>query len=149
RERAAAANDIGYGNVVKLLLRFTTNWWAELHADLADMSFLISDAAVPTWWTQHPQPYPVLTGWYAGPKADRVAALSESDLAEMGLRSLAEIFAVPVERLRRTLVAWRAINWGNDPFARGAYSYAMPETRAAQAALGRPVGRIFFSGEAI
>src|ERR1700693_90380 len=25
------------------------------------------DATVPTWWTQHPDEYPVLTGWFAGP----------------------------------------------------------------------------------
>ena len=55
RERAAAAADIGFGNVVKILLRFATKWWAGHGGrDLADLSFLLSDAAVPTWWTQHP-----------------------------------------------------------------------------------------------
>ncbi|HTQ32631.1 MAG TPA: NAD(P)/FAD-dependent oxidoreductase [Stellaceae bacterium] len=149
--RAAAAADIGYGNVVKLLFRFATAWWAD-HAgrDLADLSFLLSDAAVPTWWTQYPTGHPVLTGWYAGPKADRVAALGETDLVEMGLASLAEIFARPVDRLRDDLFAARAINWGNDPFARGAYSYATPRTRAAQRALQQwDGGPILFSGEAL
>ena len=150
RERAAAAADIGYGNVVKLLLRFRTAWWGELgDGDLADLSFLLSDAPVPTWWTQHPDPYPVLTGWFAGPKADRAAALSEADFVEMGLRSLTEIFALPPDRLRPHLAAARAINWGNDPFARGAYSYATPQTRAAQAMLNQPSGSIFFAGEAL
>ena len=47
--------DIGFGNVVKILLRFATRWWADHRGrDLADLSFLGSDAAVPTWWTQHP-----------------------------------------------------------------------------------------------
>ena len=155
RERAALAGDIGMGNVIKTLLRFASPWWASYRSpelgnqNLADLSFLISDAAVPTWWTQHPAKHPVLTGWYAGPKADRVAALSEADLVDMGLASLAEIFALPVERLRRDLVAARAINWGVDPFARGAYSYATTKTRAAQAALHEPVGAIHFSGEAL
>jgi monoamine oxidase len=67
----------------------------------------------------------------------------------MGLASLAEIFALPVERLRSELVAARAINWRNDRFARGAYSYATPRTRAAQRELTRPDGPIFFSGEAL
>jgi len=150
RERAAAAADIGYGNVVKLLFRFGTKWWAEWHNhDLADLSFLLSDATVPTWWTQHPTPHPVLTGWYAGPKADRVSARSEAEIIDMGLASLAEIFALPVERLRAGLIAARAVNWRNDPFARGAYSYATPQTRAAQRALTQPDGPIFFSGEAL
>jgi len=151
RERAAAAADIGFGNVIKLLLRFADMWWAERRGpDLADMSFLLSDAAVPTWWTQYPDPYAVLTGWYAGPKADRVAALAERDLVEMGLASLAEIFAVPADSLRRGLIAARAINWGNDPFARGAYTYATPKSRAALSILKQPGdGTVFFSGEAL
>ncbi len=151
RARAArAVADIGYGNVVKLLFRFATRWWAEWGGrELGDLSFLLSDAPVPTWWTQSPTTHPVLTGWYAGPKADRVSALSEADLVDMGIASLAAIFAVPVERLRGDLVAARAVNWGNDRFARGAYSYAMPQTRAAQRALTEPDGSaIFFSGEA-
>jgi monoamine oxidase len=117
--------------------------------DLAGLSFLISDAAVPTWWTQHPRGHPVLTGWLAGPRADRVSSLSAADLIEMGLASLAEIFDLPPDRIGRDLVASRAIDWGNDPFARGAYSYATPQTRAAQSALREPDrGSIFFAGEA-
>src|SRR5580700_1335750 len=151
RERVAAAADIGFGNVVKILLRFTTRWWAD-HAgrDLADLSFLLSDAPVPTWWTQYPAEYPVLTGWLAGPKADRVSSLTTAELADLGLASLAEIFDLPPDRIRRDLLASEAINWGNDPFARGAYSYATPKTREAQSLLRKPDdGRIFFSGEAL
>src|SRR5262249_33515183 len=77
REKAAAARtDIGFGNVVKILLRFTTKRWANLGGrDLADLTFLFSSATVPTWWTQHPAKYPVLTGWFAGLKADTVTRL--------------------------------------------------------------------------
>jgi monoamine oxidase len=151
RERAAAAADIGFGNVVKILLRFATRWWADHGGrDLADLSFLFSDAAVPTWWTQHPAGHPVLTGWFAGPKADRVSSLTAAELVDMGLASLAEIFDLAADRIRRDLVASRAINWGNDPFARGAYSYATPQTRAAQSALRkRDGGAIFVAGEAL
>ena len=128
RERAAAAAGIGFGNVVKILFRFATKWWAEIGGQsLADLSFLRSSAKVPTWWTQHPAEYPVLTGWFAGPKADGVSSLTEAELIDMGLVSLAETFGLPTERIRRDLVASRAINWGNDPFARGAYSYATPK----------------------
>jgi monoamine oxidase len=151
RKRVAAAADIGFGNVVKILLGFATKWWADHRGrDLADLSFLISDARVPTWWTQHPAEYPVLTGWFAGPKADSVASLTEAELIDMGVASLAEIFELPVDRISRDLVTSRAINWGNDPFARGAYSYATPRTRKAQSVLSEPNGdAIFFSGEAL
>ena len=150
RQRIVAGADIGFGNVVKLLLRFTRRWWADCRGGaLADLSFLVSDAPVPTWWTQFPEEYPLLTGWYAGPKADRVSALGEDGLVDMGLASLAEILAVPLDRLKAGLVASRAINWGNDPFARGAYSYATPGTRSAQIALKQSTGPVFFCGEAL
>jgi len=118
--------------------------------DLADLSFLLSDATVPTWWTQHPAAYPVLTGWFAGPKADGASSLTEAALIDVGLASLAEIFDLPVDRIRGNLKASQAINWGNDPFARGAYSYATPKTREAQSVLKKLDGGIvFFSGEAL
>jgi monoamine oxidase len=151
REQAAAGADIGFGNVVKILLRFETRWWADrAGGDLANLSFLFASTTVPTWWTQHPASYPVLTGWFAGPKADTVGRLSETELVEMGLASLAEIFDLTVDRVTRDLVTSQAINWGNDPFARGAYSYATPKTRQAQSALRKPdSGTVFFSGEAL
>jgi monoamine oxidase len=151
RAKAAAFGDIGFGNVVKILLRFTTRWWANHGGrDLSELTFLFSDATVPTWWTQHPAGDPVLTGWYSGPKAATVARLDERALVAMGLASLGEIFARPLDRLSRDLVASTAINWGNDPFARGAYSYATTKTRGAQSALKQPDGgRVFFSGEAL
>ncbi len=151
RERVTEAADIGFGNVVKVLLRFATHWWSDRGGrDLTDLSFLLSNATIPTWWTQYPAGYPVLTGWLAGPKADRVSSLTTAELVEMGVASLAEIFDLPVDRIRRELVASQAIDWGNDPFARGAYSYATPKTRAAQSVLRKPDGGgIFFSGEAL
>jgi monoamine oxidase len=151
REKAAASADIGFGNVVKILLRFATRWWINHGGQhLADLSFLFSSARVPTWWTQHPAKHSVLTGWFSGPKADTVASLAEGELIEMGLASLAEIFNVSTERMTRNLVASQAINWGNDPFARGAYSYATPRTREAQSALRTPDGgAVLFSGEAL
>jgi monoamine oxidase len=68
----------------------------------------------------------------------------------MGLASLSEIFNISLDSLRSHLVASQAINWDNDPFARGAYSYATPGTRDAQSVLRQPDGSgVFFSGEAL
>jgi monoamine oxidase len=151
REQVAAVIAIGFGNVVKILFRFATKWWTDHGGrNLADLSFLVSNATVPTWWTQHPAGYPVLTGWFAGPKADRVSSLNEAELIDMGVTSLAEIFELPLDHIRKKLVAARAIDWGKDPFARGAYSYATPRTREAQSVLKKSNGdAIFFSGEAL
>jgi monoamine oxidase len=151
REQAAASADIGFGKVVKILLRFATRWWTDCAGrDLADLSFLFSDAAVPTWWTQYPTSSSVLTGWFAGPKADAGSHRTESELVDMGLASLAEIFGLTMDRMKRDLIASQVINWGNDPFARGAYCFATPKTRQAQLVLRRPNSSgVLFSGEAL
>ena len=150
REKAAAAAHIGFGNVIKILLRFETRWWVDKRRDLADLTFLLSDARIPVWWTQHPADLPVLTGWFGGPKTEAMANLGEHELIEVGLASLAEIFGLDPKQPMRNLVAARAFNWAHDPFARGAYSYATPETRKAQSALAAPEGGvIFFCGEAL
>ena len=151
REKVTASADIGFGNVVKILLRFATKWWTNCGGrDLSDLSFLISSATIPVWWTQHPAEYPVLTGWFAGPKADTVARLTASALLNLGLGSLTEIFNLPLHLITRDLITSQAINWGLDAFARGGYSYATPKTRKAQKALQKlDAGAVFFSGEAL
>ncbi len=149
-ERAQAAAHIGFGNVIKILLRFDTRWWVDQQRDLADLTFLLSEARIPVWWTQHPTDLPVLTGWFGGPKTEAMANLGEQELIAAGLASLAEIFALDAKQPMPNLVAARAVNWVHDPLARGAYSYATPKTRAAQAALSKSEGgTVFFSGEAL
>ena len=87
---------------------------------------------------------------WGGPKTGAMAHFDEDELIEAGIVSLADIFDLDPKQLMRNLVIARAINWANDPFARGAYSYATPETRKAKSALARPDGRpVLFSGEAL
>jgi monoamine oxidase len=151
RRKAAAAAHIGFGNVIKILLRFETRWWTENdRRGLSDLTFLFSDAQIPVWWTQDPAEQPVLTGWLGGPKTQALAHLTQDELIGIGLASLAGIFAVSPDYQKRMLATAWAMNWANDPFARGAYSYATPETREAQTKLvGSKYGPILFSGEAV
>ena len=66
------------------------------------------------------------------------------------MRNAASFFGFSPKQLTRDIVAARAINWAKDAFARGAYSYAMLETRAAQSTLtSSDGGAVLFSGEAL
>jgi monoamine oxidase len=148
--RASAAANIGFGNVIKVLLRFRSRWWGERRTALSDLSFLISDAKIPVWWTQQPADPAVLTGWFGGPKTEAMAHLNPDQLVEVGLASLAGVFSLSPQDLVQELVVARAINWAHDPFARGAYSYVTPETRNAVAILDDASGSdVHFSGEAL
>ena len=151
RAKAAAAAEIGFGNVIKFLLCFKTSWWTSGKGkDLSDLLFLLSDETIPVWWTQHPSEHSLLTGWLSGPKTESMVHLDDSNLIEKGLVSLASIFGFTTRQLKEDMVAARAINWANDPFARGAYSYATIETRAAQSTLANSErGGVLFSGEAL
>lgn len=148
RTKAAAADDIGFGSVIKLLLRFKRPWWREWE-ELADMLFLLSDEIIPVWWTRQPDQHHVLTGWFGGPRTAELSYLDPQGLIDAGLDSLAAIFNQPREDIARDLVAAAAANWAHDPFARGAYSWATPQTRAAQEILARAHGPVLFSGEAL
>jgi monoamine oxidase len=149
RAQAESADDIGFGNVIKILLRFARPWWREARAELADMTFLLSDQTIPVWWTRHPDQHPVLTGWFGGPRTAELDGLGPQELIETGLDSLAAVFTRSRQEIARELVASAATNWSHDRFARGAYSWATPRTRAAQALLARANGPVLFSGEAL
>ncbi|MDN3273808.1 NAD(P)/FAD-dependent oxidoreductase [Frankia sp. RB7] len=146
RKKAAAAVDIGFGNVIKILLRFGRPWWRDRTADL---TFLLSDGTIPVWWTQNPSEHPVLTGWFGGPRTAELTRLNRQALIDAGIDSLATIFGLSRDDLERDLVASEAANWAHDRFAGGAYSWATPRTRVAQESLARADGSVLFSGEAL
>lgn len=146
-----AAKLIGFGTVIKILLRFKDRWWVRaLGQNLERMSFMFSQEAIPTWWTQYPEPHATLTGWLGGPKAQALFASSEAEILGRALQSLANIFKVAVEELRGEMLTSQIIIWSADPFARGAYSYPTPESDAAIDELLQPVGgKLFFAGEGL
>ncbi|WP_024339031.1 flavin monoamine oxidase family protein [Bradyrhizobium japonicum] len=150
RTRLAATDDIGFGNVIKILLRFARPWWRERKEELANMTFLLSDETIPVWWTQYPDLRPVLTGWIGGPRVAELDSLDSQGLIDAGLGSLAGIFGMVRGDIARELMAAAATNWSHDRYARGAYSWATPRTREAQAILARTDdGPVLFSGEAL
>ncbi|OAF07719.1 amine oxidase [Bradyrhizobium centrolobii] len=149
RDKAAAAAEIGFGNVIKILLRFERPWWRDRQEDLSDLTFLLSDQTIPVWWTQRPTEHSVLSGWFGGPRTAELSSLDPQGLIDAGLDSLAAIFALSRKDIESGLVAGFASNWAHDPFARGAYSWATPQTRDAQTILSRADGAVLFSGEAL
>lgn len=150
-EKLAAAEQMGFGPVIKILLRFKTKWWSgTLEQNFERMFFMFSNEVIPTWWTQYPEPHLTLTGWVAGPDAQTLAHHTEEDLLEKSLVSLSNIFKVPVEELQRELQTSKVLSWVDDPYAQGAYSYLTPQSEAAIEELSTPVGKkLYFAGEAL
>lgn len=154
-DKIAAARKIGFGGVVKVLIEFREAFWesrlpSESDKSRSDALFLFSDAFIPTWWTQFPDRFPLLTGWLAGPKTEQVKDKSEQEIFHIALDSLSLIFGIPVDTLQQWVVTSKVINWVNDPFSRGAYAYATLETGEARKELCQPVAdTLYFTGEAL
>ncbi|MBX7109786.1 MAG: FAD-dependent oxidoreductase [Chitinophagales bacterium] len=146
---------MGFGKVIKVLIEFRTAFWKQgdttkrVGRDGRDLSFLISDAPIPTWWTQHPEQSTLLTGWLAGPAAGKWQITSEEFILEHAMQSLAAIFGTENDELKKMVVASQVANWAADEYTLGAYAYATLDTTQAIDTLNNSVGdTLFFAGEA-
>ena len=153
-DRVAAAKALGFGAVIKVLLQFSEPFWKKKEytdgKDLSSAGFIFSEAEVPTWWTQEPQNTPVLVGWLAGPNADKVKRLSEEDILQKALASLANILSMEMSNLKKLLNAHKVCNWAADPFCHGGYSYEVVGSAKLKQKLKGPLEeKVFFAGEAL
>jgi monoamine oxidase len=142
-----AIRQIGFGSVIKILLQFKTPFWK---AQAAGIGFLLSDEAIPTWWTQLPVESNLLTGWLGGPKATAKKNATKAELLQLSITSLSNIFRLDIDFLENELLQHRISCWDNHPFVKGGYSYNTPGAVAAKRILSKPVQDVlFFAGEAL
>ena len=91
-----------------------------------------------------------MVGWMAGPNVEKNKSLSDDELLDLGFSSLTNIFSVDKDFLRIEMINWKIINWSNDPYALGAYSYTAMDTGDSYQKLAEPIdNKIFFAGEAL
>ena len=145
----AAANQLRFGQVIRLILRFQRPVWEE-NEDFAETGFFLSDEKdFPTWWTPLPVRARSITGWCSGRRPDELLELPKVELVKLAVRDLGRILGVNHGRLTDWLEAAYFHDWHGDPFALGAYSYVPAHAMAARERLAEPVaGTLFFSGEA-
>ena len=140
-----AIQEIGYGSVSKVLLQFSEAFWQKREKDIG---FLLSEEAIPTWWTLYPDTYPLLTGWVGGPKTEKLKALNDEAILQLAIESLSAIFSMTPEQLRSLLTAWHVAQWKLNPYSLGAYSFNMLPTTKARRLLHKAVeDTIWFAGE--
>lgn len=151
KEKIELASKIGFGNAIKLIVKFKTRWWDNvLGRDLSKMAFLLCNEKFLTWWTQYPEINPVLIGWMAGPEAAKYKEASSNELLDIAITSLSNVFKIDKEILLKQVDISKVVNWPRDPFSKGAYSYTTFETKDAYEQLGAPIDNaIFFAGEAV
>ena len=143
-----AIGQMRMGPVVKILLRFRQAWWEQ--GPWRDMCFLHSPGApFPTWWTMLPLRLPLLNAWAGGPAAAALSHKQPAEVLDAGLKVLAPLVGLTELQLRDALEAWHVSDWQADPFARGAYAYAVAGGADAVDTLSTPIeNTLFFAGEA-
>ena len=96
----------------------------------------------------HLRPFgrPQIEGYFGGALAGELEAAGDRGFFDFAVEELVGLLGSGFARRVRPLHVHR---WGADPFARGAYSYALPGKADGRAALARPIDdRLFFAGEA-
>jgi monoamine oxidase len=150
RDYIDAARKIGFGGVVKFLFEFKEDIKRlQVFKQISDLGFILSDSAIPTWWSQRQHSNYIITGWLGGPKAFSFTRNIDEQY-QIAIDALSYILKTHKAQVEAMLLGWSIHDWVADPFCRGAYAYATPETKEARQFLNQPIDNtIFFAGEAI
>ena len=138
------------GPVIKLVMRFRSAFWERIAGGRYRGAAFFHNAAgrIPTFWTALPVRLPILVAWAGGPKAHALAGHERTQLVEVALQDLRQMFKVRA-RFDEVLQASWFHDWQADPYARGAYSYVAVGGASARRLLARPLeDTLFFAGEA-
>ncbi len=145
---------LGWGQAIRITFRLRPGFWELLPAHIRGRNarfagFLNAPGETfPVWWALTPSGA-ILTAWAAGEAADVIVGWSEARQVRAALGSLASILELPFQTVRKQVNGWKTHDWHRDPYARGAYSYAVAGCEAGPAQLAKPlVGTLFFAGEA-
>ena len=145
----------GFGWLIKIAIEFSIPFWEhdkyknEGVNQTKDVMFLFTDQKIPTWWTQAPDSYPLLSGWLSGTAARDMKDLSDEEILDHAFNSLSKIYNIKKPELKSLVKASHVKNWCTDPFTCGSYSYKTPETNDAFQLMRNPFGALYFAGEAL
>lgn len=154
-QKKNALDKLEMGKVIRVTLCFRERFWEAVKPpgagkSLSDMSFLFSqDDWFPTWWTAHPEKWPIITGWAPFRAGERLSEQSRSFVEDRCLQALSTLLRVSRSELDVMLEGAYFHDWQTDPFSMGAYSYGKVGASGAQQALAEPIeNTLFFAGEA-
>ncbi len=148
-EKERAWNRLEMGPLVKVLLRFRSDFWKARELTRPFGFFHGPELPVPTWWTLEPHRSRHLVGWAGGPGAQALSGLPEEEVLAKSLETLSRIFGVRRPALHAGLEMWRIVNWQREPFTRGGYCVIPSGALEDLETLATPVeGTLFFAGEA-
>jgi len=148
--KASALMGLRMGTVIKLIYRFAEPLFGP------QIMALYSRLNPPMWWSPsfghtghgaghgeggHEQ---VWTAFVSGDWADDLLSLGEAGALAAGLASLRRELGRP----GLTPTAMRLVNWPDDPYTRGGYSFVLPGHDGAREQFAAPTPPLYWAGEA-
>lgn len=141
--KTEAFGKIGMGAGMKIILKFNTRFWPE------DTGSIYGVGLVPEFWstgTGRSLANNVLTAFVHGENAEVLSAQGAVAVAT-ALQELDAMYGAGVAS--GALVDSFIMNWTNEPFVKGTYSYPVAGGAGARENLATPVqDKLFFAGEA-
>ncbi len=140
-EKRSAFLGLRMGPVIKLVYSFD-----EAPVDPNIMA-VYSRLNPPMWWSPscgYKTNEHIWTAFATGDWAAELLALGEEGALGAGLESLKQELNRPDLKAK----AARLINWPDDPYTRGGYSYVLPGQAGAREKLATPTPPLFWAGEA-
>lgn len=138
-----ALSQIESGPITKILLKFRKKFWPGWMEMVA-----CATGPVNLYWSvfRNVKHRPsVLTGYCIGPRATALSTESEDKAIKIVMADLQRLF--PKSTPHRDLVDCRMVNWGQDAFARGGYSFLRPGAQGARASLRTAdTGALYWAG---
>jgi len=154
-KKSGSFQTIGYGNAMKVFLQFRKAFWQEADyvnkfgKGMRELGFVVSDAPIPVWWTQAPVNAAMLTGWIGGPNTDKFLRMPNEEVLDIAIDSIVHIFGTNKDAIQKEFKKGIVVNWINNQFIRGGYTYATVEGLKLKGKLDEPIeDTIYFAGEA-
>jgi monoamine oxidase len=139
-----AIHALGMGLINKLYLEFPRVFW---DADVQVVGYQSARRGRWMSWYDYSAVtgVPILLGFCAGAGAAEVEALDDAASVDSAMDALRRIYGPDIPPPRAAVVT----RWGQDPFARGAYSFLKVGARSSQRkTLATPIGgRLLLAGE--
>ena len=161
-EKELAISRIGMSTASKIFLIFKYQFWSERFWDACcPFGFLpeiwalrypkVNAASTAPDGTQEEDSTKVaVVGFVAGDRAVEMSGMSEEDIVASSLRQLDDMFSSVMDP-KPASKAYHSCyikHWSDEPFIRGAYTYPGLADIGDRSLLSKPVGGLFFAGEA-
>ncbi len=135
---------LNMGVLNKCYLKFSEIFW---DTDSHLLGYVSAEKGQWCEWLNHAPllGQPILNGFNAGAFGLEIESWSDEEIVASAMQTLRTIYGESIPDPE----GWAITRWGHDPFAFGSYSHIPPFASGEDYdALAKPVGNIFFAGEA-